>query len=323
MTGTLLPALPAPAGKPALPDAEKRRRLIQLVTDSVPSATSKRSYRMSLEQFFTWWETAASGETFSRSLVQRYRAALDGRGLAPRTINLRLAPVRKLAEEAAAEQLLPYAKVAEIRSVKGARLLGERTGNWLTKAQAEQLLGLPNKETLKGKRDAVLLWLFVTAGLRREELATLAIEQIQQRDGRWCLVDVIGKGGRVRTVAIPAKTKEVVDVWLAAVPFAGGLLLGKINKGGRFVGQGMTASSIYSHVLAYAARLGIVFQPHDLRRTYGKLAHKGGGKIEQIQLSYGHASLTTTERYLGIDQDLEDAPCDHLGIALAAGSSQS
>ena len=323
MTGALLPALPMPEGKPALPDTERRRRLVQLVTDSVPSATSKRSYRMGLEQFFTWWEREASGKAFSRSLVQRYRAALDGRGLAPRTINLRLAPVRKLAEEAAAEHLLPHATVAEIRSIKGARVLGERTGNWLTKAQTEQLLGLPEKETLKGKRDAVLLWLFVTAGLRREELATLLIDQIQQRDGRWCLVDIVGKGGRVRTVAIPAKTKEVVDSWLAAIPFAGGLLLGKINKGGRFVGQGMTASSIYSHILAYAARLGIVFHPHDLRRTYGKLAHKGGGRIEQIQLSYGHASLTTTERYLGIDQDLEDAPCDHLGIALAAGSSQS
>ena len=39
----------------------------------------------------------------------------------------------------------------------------------------------------------------------------------------------------------------------------------------------------------YAERLGVEFRPHDLRRTYGKLAHKGGAKIEQIQLSYGHA----------------------------------
>jgi integrase len=61
----------------------------------------------------------------------------------------------------------------------------------------------------------------------------------------------------------------------------------------------MSAPSIYAVVMEYAERLGIEFRPHDLRRTYGKLAHKGGAKIEQIQLSYGHASLTTTERYLG------------------------
>jgi site-specific recombinase XerD len=55
--------------------------------------------------------------------------------------------------------------------VKGAKVLGSRAGNWLTRAQAEKLLSLPDIETLKGKRDRALLALFVSAGLRREELA--------------------------------------------------------------------------------------------------------------------------------------------------------
>jgi integrase/recombinase XerD len=54
--------------------------------------------------------------------------------------------------------------------------------------------------------------------------------------------------------------------------------------------------------------------PHDLRRTFAKLAHKGRSGLEQIQLSLGHASITTTERYLGVRQDLTDAPCDHRGL---------
>jgi hypothetical protein len=37
-------------------------------------------------------------------------------------------------------------------------------------------------------------------------------------------------------------------------------------------------------------------------------------KLEQIQICLGHASIQTTERYLGVEQDLTDAPCDHLGI---------
>jgi site-specific recombinase XerD len=116
---------------------------------------------------------SAAGEAFSRSLLQRYRVSLEARALGPRTINLRLAAVRKLAEEAAAQECLPDAKVSEIRSVKGAKVLGTRAGNWLTRAQAEKLLTLPDIETLKGKRDRALLALFVSAGLRREELATL------------------------------------------------------------------------------------------------------------------------------------------------------
>ena len=57
--------------------------------------------------------------------------------------------------------------------------------------------------------------------------------------------------------------------------------------------------------------------PHDLRTTFAKLAHKGRAALEQIQLSLGHASIQTTERYLGVQQDLTDAPCDHLGLRLS------
>jgi integrase/recombinase XerD len=294
---------------------EKRERLIRLVVDSVSSEHSKRAYRTGLEQFFAWWERDAAGLPFSRALVQRYRSYLMAQTKSASTINQRLAPLRKLAEEAAAAALLPAAVAGAVRQVKGAKQLGVRTGNWLTREQAERLLALPDRHTLKGKRDRALLSLLLGAGLRREELAQLRIEDLQVRDGRWCLVDLAGKGNRLRTVAIPDWAKQAADEWIAAMPFAAGSLLGKINKGGRFVGQGMSAASIYGVVSEYAEKLALALKPHDLRRTYGKLAHKGGAKIEQIQLSYGHASLTTTERYLSIDQDLEDAPCDHLGLS--------
>ncbi|GAG07081.1 unnamed protein product [marine sediment metagenome] len=62
--------------------------------------------------------------------------------------------------------------------------------------------------------------------------------------------------------------------------------------------------------------MGIVIAPHDLRRTFAKLAHGGGSGLDQIQLSLGHASIKTTEKYLGVEQDLHDAPCDRLGLNL-------
>ena len=49
---------------------------------------------------------------------------------------------------------------------------------------------------------------------------------------------------------------------------------------------------------------------------YKALAHKGGSPIDQIQLSLGHDSIQTTEKYLGVEQDLTDAPCDHLGLRI-------
>jgi integrase len=56
--------------------------------------------------------------------------------------------------------------------------------------------------------------------------------------------------------------------------------------------------------------------PHDLRWSHAKLAHQGHASIEQIQMSLGHASIQTAERYLGVKQDLGDGPCDHLGLNL-------
>jgi integrase len=82
-------------------------------------------------------------------------------------------------------------------------------------------------------------------------------------------------------------------------------------------GEGVTEQAIYNVVTEYARSMGQgEIAPHDLRRTFAKLAHKGGSALDQIQLSLGHSSIQTTERYLGVEQDLTDAPCDHLGLRL-------
>jgi integrase len=72
--------------------------------------------------------------------------------------------------------------------------------------------------------------------------------------------------------------------------------------------------TVMTHALGTA--LDVTIAAHDLRRTFAKLAHKGGSGLERIQLSLGHVSLKTTERYLGVDQSLTDAPCDRLGLTL-------
>jgi integrase len=79
----------------------------------------------------------------------------------------------------------------------------------------------------------------------------------------------------------------------------------------------MSAPSIYAVVIEYAELLGVEFRPHDLRRTYGNWPIGEERKLSKFNFPYGHASLTTTERYLGMEQDLEDAPCDHLGLTTA------
>jgi integrase/recombinase XerD len=145
------------------------------------------------------------------------------------------------------------------------------------------------------------------------------VEHVQQRDARWVIVDMHGKGGRVRTVPMPSWTKAAIDEWMAAAGFTAGRVFRPVNKGDNLAGESMTAQSIFETVKKYAAAIGVGnIAPHDLRRTFAKLAHKGRAALEQIQLSLGHASIQTTERYLGVRQDLTDAPCDHLGLKLSS-----
>lgn len=296
------------------PAGDLRQRLLQLVLNSVKSPHSKRAYERALTEFFAWVERAGQGIGFSKALVTAYKTWLEESGLAPATVNLRLAAVRKLAEEASDNGLLAGDIAAAIGRVKGARRLGVRAGNWLDRRQAETLLTLPNGATLKGKRDRALLALLVGCGLRRSEVVGLVVDDIQQREGRWAVIDLTGKHGRVRTVPMPGWAKVLIDEWTAAAKISEGPIFRAVNKSKTVAARAMTAQALYYVVAEYAAILGVAVRPHDLRRTFGKLAHKGGSPLEQIQLSYGHGSLTTTERYLGVKLDFADAPCDRLGL---------
>jgi site-specific recombinase XerD len=288
-------------------------RILSLVLDSVRSANSRRVYRQALLDFLAW-HTAVNGRSFTKAAVQEYRVELDSRGLSASSINLRLSAIRKLAAEAADNGLLPPGIAAGIARVKGPSNSAVRLGYWLGHNQAEALIQLPDRTTTKGKRDCAMLALLIGCGLRRNELVTLTFEHVQQRDGRWVIADMVGKGGRTRTIPMPGWTKKVVNEWAATAKLTSGPVIRGVSKGDRITDRGVTAQAVFNIVKGYGVDLRLPIAPHDLRRTFAKLAHKGHAPLEQIQLSLGHASILTTERYLGIRQNLLDAPCDHLGL---------
>src|SRR5918911_805043 len=295
---------------------EAEAAAVGMVLDGLPSEHSRRAYRRALTDFFHW-HRGVGRPRLNKAVGQRYAAELRQAGMAPSSVNQRLSAIRKLASEAADNGALDPQVAGGIRAVKGARQEGRRTGNWLTREEAQEWLGAPDKRTLKGRRDRALLAVLIGCGLRRAEAAALSFEHVQQRDGRWVLVDLVGKRDRVRSVPMPGWAKAAIDAWSEASGVKDGFVFRAVNKGDRVVGRGVTAQAIYNAIVSYAEELekkGVA--PHDLRRTFAKLAHKGGAPIDQIQLSLGHESIQTTEDYLGVEQDLTDAPCDHLGLRI-------
>ena len=290
------------------------RPIINLVLDGLTSEHSKRAYGTALADFLAW-HAEQGRPALSKALVQSYKAKLESDGLAPATVNLKLSAIRKLAIEAADNNLLDLALAGGIARVRGVKQAGTRSGNWLTREQAQTLFDCPDVSTLKGMRDRAILGVLLGCGVRRSECAALTFEHVQQREGRWVICDLVGKGNRVRSVPMPAWTKAVIDKWTSAANISDGRIFRAVCKGGYINGTALTSQAIADVVHLYAKRCSLdSFACHDARRTWSKLAYKGGAQISQIQLSLGHASIQTTERYLGVEQDLTDAPCDVLGL---------
>jgi integrase len=205
---------------------------------------------------------------------------LEARGLGSSSISIRLSAIRKLAAEAADNGLLAPELAAGIIRVKGVKATGVRVGNWLSLRQAQVLLSAPDVATMRGLCDRAMLAVLLGCGLRRSEVAGLNFTHIQQRDGRWCIVDLVGKHGRVRTAPLPT--------WVKVASMPGRLLRGwrrahvfrPVTRAGRTGGERLGEKVVWQMLQHYAEAVGVPrLAPHDLRRTCAKLCRAGGGEL--------------------------------------------
>src|SRR5450432_464866 len=193
------------------------RRLKSLVLDSVSSPITRRVYNLGLDEFIAWYTEAPRPAGFTKATVSAWRVSLEARKLGPISINVRITAVRKLAVEAADNGLLAPELASGIARIKGVRSRGVRVGNWLSLQQAQRLLNTPDVRTKKGLRDRAMFATLLGCGLRRSEIAAMTMRHVQQRDNRWCIVDLVGKHNRVRTIPMPTWVKNAIDAWTSSV----------------------------------------------------------------------------------------------------------
>src|SRR5450432_2719668 len=290
-----------------------RRRVLRLpdldhcklaVLNSLGSPASRRVYEYAIDQFINWY-CSEPRLAFNRIVVVRYRMYLESRALAANTINQQLAAVRRLAHEAADSGLLSPELAAGISRVKGVKQLGFRSGNWLSAEQSSEVLKHAWGDSMRAKRDYAMLAMLFGCGFRRSELVGLEMDEVQMRQGHWAVVDLIGKGGHIRTVPIPQWVKAALDQWIAAAKVTEGRIFRAVARAGKVWGEGISQNVVWYVVKGCCEKAGLEhIAPHDLRRTCAKLCHTSGGELEQIQFLLGHASVQPTERYLGCKQNL-------------------
>lgn len=199
------------------------------VLNTLASAHSRRSYAFAIDRFIGWY-CSEPRLTFNRAVVVRYKSHLEAFRLSASTINLHLSAIRRLADESAESGWLSPELAIGIRRVQGVKQLGRKSGNWLTWNQEQELVNAASNKDLRGWRDGAILGLLLGCGLRRSEVVGLKLDQLQTREGRWVIVDLIGKGRRLRTVPVPLWSKQLLDAWLRHSAVSEGRVFRRVSK---------------------------------------------------------------------------------------------
>ena len=214
----------------------------------------------------------------------------------PATVNRLLSALRGVLKEAwrlgymTAED---YQLAVDVRNVKGETLPAGRElaqGELLTLVEVCKADPSP-----AGIRDAAVLGLLYTCGLRRAELVSLDVGDFEPENGR--LRIRAGKGRKQRSVYVQGGARQALLDWLRWCCKTGPLFV-PVNKGGNVGGRRMSAQSIYDMLQKRGKQAGVkAFSPHDLRRTFVGDMLDRGVDIATVANIAGHASVDTTRRY--------------------------
>ncbi|MDP1547385.1 MAG: tyrosine-type recombinase/integrase [Anaerolineales bacterium] len=215
----------------------------------------------------------------------------------PATVNKMLAALRgvlRCAWQAGHMSAEDFHKAASVKSVKGETL---PAGRELSQGELTALMATCEQDTTNaGARDAAIIGLMYSCGLRREEVVTLDLADFEPESGR---LVVRGKGNKERTAWLTGGAARAVADWLAVRGGEVGALFVAVNKSGRMANcEHMTPKTIYSMLAKRATEAGVKsFSPHDMRRTFVSDLLDAGADITTVSKMAGHANVTTTSRY--------------------------
>jgi len=249
---------------------------------------------------FPWHHLRAAQVARIRQRLMQPYGPTDKRA-APATVNLTLAVFRGIAREARNANAMSdeeYRRICEVKADKGERLARGRA------VPAGELVALvracARDRGPAGVRDAAMLVALYTGGLRRAELAALALDDYTPVPPTLRVLH--GKNDKQRVVPIPASAAAALDRWIALRGQEPGALFVPIDQAGRIAdvgdGTGMSAHAIYKMLTKRARQAGVPpLTPHDMRRTFVGDLLTAGNDISAVQRMAGHASVTTTQRY--------------------------
>jgi integrase len=194
---------------------------------------------------------------------------------------------------------------------------GKGASTWLTSEQVTQITALPDRSTLQGRRDWIILATVLGAGLRRSEMASLTFDQLHRqpkKNGQLRgILDIVGKGSKKRVIPISPLLEERLKEWHKEV--GDGFVARSVSKTGTINGS-LSDKAVNDIFHRYGALIGLPeLEAHDGRRTWAQLGYNAGIPITQISVLLGHSSVTITQRYLDLSVSLETTVGDFVPLS--------
>lgn len=264
---------------------------------------SRRTMRQALESVARLVTGGACGALALDWSALRYQhtAAIRTRlaeQYAPATANKMLAALRGVLKEAWRLGLMSaedQARAVDLEPVRGSRL---PSGRALSRGELLALVAACKADPAPaGARDAALLAVLYSAGLRRGEAVGLELRDLDTEAG--VLTVRHGKGNKARTVPVRNGARAALTAWLEVRGAEPGALFYPTRKGAHLVPRPMTPDAVLKALARRAAGAGIVasFSPHDLRRTFAGDMLDAGADIATVRALMGHSSVDVTARY--------------------------
>lgn len=286
------------------------RRVQKTALDQIAVALSNGAIADCLQ--FPW-------EQLDYGTVTAIKAWLDAK-YAPATVNRYLCAVRRVIKEAWRHHLITaeeYQRATDVKSVSAQRLpSGRELDNEEIRALIETCLTDENNRLL-GIRDAAIISLMYSSGLRRAEVVALNLEDLDLKQGE---LRVIGKRNKERKAFLAKGAVRAVEKWLDCRGRNPGPLFYSVNKGGnivryrnerlsrkerragvnpkKIVGR-LSDQTIYHLIDKRATEAGLIKKatPHDMRRTFVSDLLDVGVDLATVSKMAGHEDTNTTKRY--------------------------
>jgi len=239
-------------------------------------------------------------DSVTREELTAFVAALRTRGLAPRTIERKMASVKSFHKFLVREGVTENHPSARVPLPK----VPESLPDVVSIDDMDKLLTQPFPETPAGHRDRAILETLYGCGLRVSELIGLDTVDLDLDEG---FVRVVGKGDKERVVPVAGAASRALSAYLrngrpllhpkrsVRSQDSGAVFLNV--RGGR-----LTRQSVFHIVRKRGGIVGLSLHPHTLRHSFATHLLEGGADLRALQEMLGHSDISTTQVYTHVDR---------------------